>query len=848
MKTIAELKSISSNLVKDTIGHAKGFSQLTNAQITLLQIFNHQIKNLSRIGYCDYEVTYVVYLTASQLLSMTKRFVNDKNREIFEQIETALANKKQQFGEVETFISNQVLTPTGGADPLLHRFMELQGKPETHMNGNSLTHFKYRDQITPQELHELFNSKSRVLLIDYRPKKDFLHNHINYEDIVLVQPKQVQSLTSEDTDLELEQILKDSLPSDQFDKFQNRHKYDLIVVYDFKYGGDRFSNLADEQPNPFLEFIDILMFRNKYISSRPKILPCYLAGGILNWHKQFGDESIARSPVENGNKREENHKSDNYLTSFGDYISTNKEVKNEPVPYIKPMHRRNGNQYVPEPVKIVPKPEPVFPPTPRSRESTPTHTAPAIPITAPTHTTATTAVTAPLPQQQFSQSEPSRPPALPAKIPTVQGMVPYTPPALPEKPPAYSIQQVPASSSPVPAKKSDFLDSYTTGLVNLGNSCYMNCVLQCLGATPQLTTFFFPSSSDLSNPQFKQHINTNNKLGSKGILTVQFAELLSNMFSSNGKVFNPSKFKKIMGSLSPSRQFATYDQQDCIEFLIFLLDTLHEDLNQMAILDPQEKKMISELTPEQEKSRETLPIRLASTIEWERYLKLNFSVIVDYFQGQLLSQLKCLECGFTSTTYNSFSILSLPIPEKLNKSTKVSLQDCLEEFTTIELLDDNNKWHCPKCKRFTKSTKKIAITRLPQVLIINFTRFKMTPDGRFNKLETFVTYPVSEELDLTKYWPDVGTSINPSLPSVMSVDKEREMLKTFPVRNQVPPFKYQLFGVANHFGNLTTGHYTSYVKKHGRGWCYFDDSKITYKCSTDKVLNKNAYCLFFQRV
>ena len=108
--------------------------------------------------------------------------------------------------------------------------------------------------------------------------------------------------------------------------------------------------------------------------------------------------------------------------------------------------------------------------------------------------------------------------------------------------------------------------------------------------------------------------------------------------------------------------------------------------------------MITELTPEQEKNREILPVRLASTIEWERYLKLNFSIIVDYFQGQYLSQLKCLECGFTSTTYNAFSILSLPIPEKLNKLMKVSLDECLQEFVTTELLDDNNKWYCPNCK------------------------------------------------------------------------------------------------------------------------------------------------------
>ncbi|EMG49960.1 Ubiquitin carboxyl-terminal hydrolase [Candida maltosa Xu316] len=323
------------------------------------------------------------------------------------------------------------------------------------------------------------------------------------------------------------------------------------------------------------------------------------------------------------------------------------------------------------------------------------------------------------------------------------------------------------------------------------------------------------------------------------------------MLRNNGKSFSPSKFKKIMGGLSPGGQFATYNQQDCVEFLNFLLDALHEDLNQVSITDPNERKKITELSPEQEKSRETLPPRLASTIEWERYLKLNFSVIVDYFQGQHLSQLKCLQCGFTSTTYNAFSILSLPIPQKLNLSEKVTLQECLREFVATELLDDDNKWYCPQCEKFTRSTKTIAITRLPQVLIVNFNRFKMTSTGGFNKLETFVTYPVNEVLDLTPYWADVGSTVNTT--NNMTVEQERELLKSFPTRNQSPPFKYKLFGVANHFGNLTTGHYTSYVYKESdakrpRNWCYFDDSKVTFNVSPKEVVNKNAYCLFFQRV
>lgn len=202
----------------------------------------------------------------------------------------------------------------------------------------------------------------------------------------------------------------------------------------------------------------------------------------------------------------------------------------------------------------------------------------------------------------------------------------------------------------------------------------------------------------------------------------------------------------------------------------------------------------------------------------------------------------------TSSTYNSFSTLSLPIPEKLGKSASlILLSDCLDLFVETELLEDDNKWHCPKCKRFTKLTKKLVISRLPRVLIIHFKRFKIK-NGLFQKLDNFIDYPVSDCLDLTKYWPPVGTYISPAARNFLSESKERELLAELPDRLQTAPFRYELYGVVNHYGNLTTGHYTSFVKKANNDWCYFDDAKVLRGSSVSKVLNQNAYCLFYQRI
>ena len=836
LRSIVELDGITTLVVLDiSLDHSN--SNLIKYLITLLEMFNYESKKLQSLNYCDYELAYVVYSVVLRLIS--KIDVNDVTKDFVSSIKLAVAKKADPFQQVRSFLRTSVSPESSGLaadDPLMARFNSLKEPVSKPSNA-----FITTDSISPQLLKPKLSDS--VLLIDFRELKDFNHNHINHQQVINIQPNLLTYEYSNDQDLEAK--LKLHLPQDQFTRFQNRYKYDLVVLYNFRYDFDltklgEYLTSGHSEPlqsaGPFYKLIDLIMFKNKYISSKLKHYPVFLKGGILNWYNTFGEKAITKTeaspllppPVSlsrNGSahvvKMDQERSSNSpspYLKHFGEYLST---AKTEPI-------RRNsysqstGNLETTLSFNSHRSPSS---PTSYIRPSQDLHKSSTNAIVSNNHV-----ATHPMPVQQ---------------------------PATPKRSLSYSKSSSSSLVKSTPAKTKDsgsdpnkFLEKYTTGLVNLGNSCYMNCIVQCLGSTHHLTRFFFPNLSTSSNSlSYRQHININNKLGTKGILTNNFVGLLINMFTNNSKYFTPTEFKKVIGSLSPGHQFATSDQQDCNEFLTFILDGLHEDLNQMAILSPEEKKQISELTPEQEKTREYLPVRLASTIEWERYLKLNFSVIVDYFQGQYLSQLKCLECRNTSTTYNAFSVLSLPIPNKMNGH--VLLDDCLEAFTTTELLDDNNRWRCPKCKRQTKLTKKITITRLPQVLIIHFKRFKISPQGYFNKLDTFIKYPVSDVLDLTKYWPEVGTSM--SSDSAYPPEKESQILSTLPTRNQVPPFRYKLNGVANHFGNLTTGHYTAYVYKQSdskktREWCYFDDAKITYNCPESQVLNKNAYCLFYNRL
>lgn len=87
-------------------------------------------------------------------------------------------------------------------------------------------------------------------------------------------------------------------------------------------------------------------------------------------------------------------------------------------------------------------------------------------------------------------------------------------------------------------------------------------------------------------------------------------------------------------------RFSGTDQQDSQEFLLFLLDGLHEDLNLAAFGNQTSNKFSLVDEPAFEK----LPTWQASALAWEKYLHSNSSIIVSLFQGQYRSKLTCLSC------------------------------------------------------------------------------------------------------------------------------------------------------------------------------------------------------------
>lgn len=361
-----------------------------------------------------------------------------------------------------------------------------------------------------------------------------------------------------------------------------------------------------------------------------------------------------------------------------------------------------------------------------------------------------------------------------------------------------------------------------TGLKNVGNSCYQNATLQCLSATIPLAKFMLDGS-------YKRDINKVNPLGTQGALAESFAHLVKVMWSEQYTFVSPVTFREAISKFAPT--FRGFEQHDSQEFLAFLLDGLHEDLNRVVNKPPP-----VDMTPQREEELETLPQQVASVKEWTIYRQRNDSLIVDWFQGQFRNRMTCLTCGKTSTTYNAFMYLSLPIPQGRSFS-KVTLYQCLDSFVREEVMDKADAWNCPVCKKPRKATKRLSISRLPIILLIHLKRFSFK--GPFtDKIETQVNLPVTG-LDLTNYMPP---PLSPALAAQYAAQQG------VPVsRSQVPPFVFDLFACSHHAGSLSSGHYTASIRngKEG-GWTYIDDSRVT-NGGLDRLEGSSPYLLFYRR-
>ena len=169
------------------------------------------------------------------------------------------------------------------------------------------------------------------------------------------------------------------------------------------------------------------------------------------------------------------------------------------------------------------------------------------------------------------------------------------------------------------------------GLNNLGNTCYMNTGLQCLSNCELLTKYFL-------GKYYQSFVNKDNPIGSGGEIVEKYSQLINHIWHGDRDYISPIQFKNAFGKMYTA--FSGSRQQDTQEFISYLLDSLHEDLNKVL-----KKPYIEE---------KDLPPNLSDEeifkIKKDIYLCRNQSFIADLIYGFYKSTVFCPEKNCNNIT------------------------------------------------------------------------------------------------------------------------------------------------------------------------------------------------------
>ncbi|XP_057539202.1 ubiquitin carboxyl-terminal hydrolase 19-like [Amaranthus tricolor] len=235
------------------------------------------------------------------------------------------------------------------------------------------------------------------------------------------------------------------------------------------------------------------------------------------------------------------------------------------------------------------------------------------------------------------------------------------------------------------------------GLLNCGNSCFANVVLQCLVHTRPLLEYLLERGhrKDCRRNEW---------------CFLCELEIHVTRASRSQQPFSPMNILSRLPSIGGNMGHGS--QEDAHEFMRFAIDTM-----QSVCLDEHGGEKI--IDP---KSQET-------------------TLIQHIFGGQLRSQVVCTKCNKVSNQYENMMDLTVEI-----QGDATSLQECLNQFTAKEWLDGDNMYRCDGCKDYVRAWKHLTIHQAPNVLTIALKRFQ---SGRFGKINKKISFP--ENLDLSPY-------------------------------------------------------------------------------------------------
>ncbi|KAI3675080.1 hypothetical protein L1987_84664 [Smallanthus sonchifolius] len=245
-------------------------------------------------------------------------------------------------------------------------------------------------------------------------------------------------------------------------------------------------------------------------------------------------------------------------------------------------------------------------------------------------------------------------------------------------------------------------NGHPLGFRNIGNTCYLNAVLQCLTYTPPLADFCLR----LQHSALCESLSQQNKKSDCPFCLLE--KRIVRSLSVDLAVEAPGKF--IGGLKIFAEHFRLGRQEDAHEFLRYVIDACHTTSLRLKKLQQQKCKFVGNGGADS---------------------CTGGAVVKEIFGGALQSQVKCLACGNESNKVDEIMDISIDV---LNSS---SIREAFQKFFQPETLDGNNKYKCESCKKLVAARKQMSILQAPNILVIQLKRFEGIYGRKIDKAITF---------------------------------------------------------------------------------------------------------------
>uniref|UniRef100_A0A8C7GEH1 Ubiquitin carboxyl-terminal hydrolase 37 n=1 Tax=Oncorhynchus kisutch TaxID=8019 RepID=A0A8C7GEH1_ONCKI len=240
---------------------------------------------------------------------------------------------------------------------------------------------------------------------------------------------------------------------------------------------------------------------------------------------------------------------------------------------------------------------------------------------------------------------------------------------------------------------------------NLGNTCYMNAILQSLFSLPSF-----------SNDLLKQGIPWK-KIPANALLR-RFAHLLAKKDISCPEV-KKDLLRRVKSSISSTAErFSGYMQNDAHEFLSQCLDQLKEDMEKVN------KSWKSESAAWDEAPQQAAAVRPGEEADTSHTYTCPVVVNMEF---EVQHTITCKGCGEVVTKREQFNDLSIDLPRRKKTIPLRSIQDSLDLFFRMEEIE----YSCEKCSR-KAATVTHKFSRLPRVLILHLKRYSFNAQLSLN--------------------------------------------------------------------------------------------------------------------